>query len=237
MPPETGQVAADRKGIPFPTATHQVSPVLRYLVMSLGVIAAGILLLYLWHGEELLTGAVVSLPPAKPPAAAPASPPASTTTMNLNPTVIDNPPAAAPASANPAPPPAPARVEVAAQPAPPLERAADTGRTEKTDKTADKAVDRQSPKPVPPAVTGSATGGPRRILLAFDRDSWVEVKDGNGRILFSQLNIAGSQQVIEGRAPFELVIGNAAHVKLHYRDEPVDLKLYTKAEVARLSLN
>ncbi len=73
--------------------------------------------------------------------------------------------------------------------------------------------------------------------MAFDRDSWVEVKDGSGRVVFSQLNLGGTTQVIEGRAPFEVVIGNAGHVSLRYRDAPVDLKPYIKSDVARLSLN
>jgi cytoskeleton protein RodZ len=56
LPPETGQVSADRKGIPFPTEAQTVSPILRYVVMSVAVIAAGILLMYFWHGEEFFNG-------------------------------------------------------------------------------------------------------------------------------------------------------------------------------------
>lgn len=78
--------------------------------------------------------------------------------------------------------------------------------------------------------------GRRRIVLEFVRESWVEIRNGNGRILLSQLNPGGTQKVIEGTPPFSLVIGNASHVHLAYNDAPVDLKPYVKVEVARLTL-
>ncbi|MGH8681156.1 MAG: DUF4115 domain-containing protein [Burkholderiales bacterium] len=37
-------------------------------------------------------------------------------------------------------------------------------------------------------------------------------------------------------APFSLVIGNAAGVKLRYNDAEVDLTPYTRIDVARLTL-
>jgi cytoskeleton protein RodZ len=228
LPPETGQVAADRKGIPFPASAHEANPVLRYLVMTLRVAAVAmllLLLLYFWHGEELLSGPGIILPQTRQPAAAPVAPAAASSAMNLSPTVIDA-PGAAQTSARATPPVAAERVTAVPAAVPPP----------KTEKAADNAPDRQPAKPVPAAAAGIGGSG-RRIELSFDRNSWVEVKDTSGRILFSQLNLAGSQQTIEGRAPFDLVIGNAAYVQLRYRDASVDLKPYTKAEVARLTLN
>jgi cytoskeleton protein RodZ len=58
----------------------------------------------------------------------------------------------------------------------------------------------------------------------------------NGKVLLSQLNPAGTRQLIEGMPPFELVIGNAANVRLRYNDAPVDLKPYFKVDVAHLKL-
>ena len=78
--------------------------------------------------------------------------------------------------------------------------------------------------------------GKRRISMKFDRESWVEIKDGGGRTLISQLNSAGSEQEVEGRPPFELIIGNAQHVRLSYDDRPVDLAPHVKVEVARFTL-
>ena len=90
--------------------------------------------------------------------------------------------------------------------------------------------------PVPAAAVRNKPGGSKRIELEFDQQSWVQVKQANGRILLSQLNPAGSRQSIEGVPPFEVVIGNAASVRLKYNDAPVDLRPYFKVDVARLTL-
>jgi cytoskeleton protein RodZ len=78
--------------------------------------------------------------------------------------------------------------------------------------------------------------GRRSIRLKFERDSWVEIKDRLGKTLISQLNRAGSEQAVEGRPPFEVIIGNAQHVQLSYDDRPFDLAPYVKVEVARFTL-
>lgn len=98
-------------------------------------------------------------------------------------------------------------------------------------------VESQSPETMAPAaaVTRSVSGL-KRMQLEFDQPSWVEVKQANGKILLSQLNSAGSRQSIEGVPPFEVVIGNAANVRLKYNDAPVDLRPYFKVDVARLKL-
>jgi len=88
-------------------------------------------------------------------------------------------------------------------------------------------------------ATGSVKGGVsglNRITLEFDELSWVEIRQANGKILLSQLNPAGTRQQIEGMPPFEVIIGNAAKVRLQYNDAPVDLRPYFKVDVARLKL-
>ncbi len=85
-----------------------------------------------------------------------------------------------------------------------------------------------------PHATGNAAAA--RIQLRFDDESWVEVRDASGNVLTSQINPAGSSRSLEGNPPFVLVIGNASYVHMTYKNEPVDLKPYTKTEVARLTL-
>ena len=58
----------------------------------------------------------------------------------------------------------------------------------------------------------------------------------DGKTLISQLNPAGSEQAVEGRPPFALIIGNAQHVRLSYDDRPIDLAPHVKVEVARFTL-
>ncbi len=88
---------------------------------------------------------------------------------------------------------------------------------------------------VPASASGAAVAG-SRLQFQFGDESWVEVRDRAGKVLTSDLNPAGSTRTVQGDPPFALVIGNASSVHLSYRDRPVDLKPYTKVEVARLTL-
>lgn len=83
---------------------------------------------------------------------------------------------------------------------------------------------------------GSGPGKSGRIGFIFEKESWVEIKDREGKTLLSQLNSAGTQKMVEGAPPFSVIIGNATNVRVTYNDEPVDLRPYVKVEVARLKL-
>jgi len=87
-------------------------------------------------------------------------------------------------------------------------------------------------EPTPPAAAESA----QRVTLRFDQASWVEVRGGDGRVLTSQLNAAGTMRVVEGAPPFRLVIGNARHVQLRYGERTIDLAQHVRLDVARLTL-
>ncbi len=104
-----------------------------------------------------------------------------------------------------------------------------------------------SPVAIPPLSLGSQqkeettapsppAEGHRRIVMKFERAAWVEVRGGNGKTLLSRLNPAGSEQTVEGKPPFALIIGNAQHVQLSYEDRPIDLAPHVKVEVARFTL-
>ena len=100
------------------------------------------------------------------------------------------------------------------------------------------------PQPEQTAESRTATAdvlppvaGKHRITLRFDRESWVQIRNRDGRILTSELNAAGTERVVDGIAPFEIVIGNAQYVRLSYDDKPMDLAPHVKVEVARFTLN
>jgi cytoskeleton protein RodZ len=92
------------------------------------------------------------------------------------------------------------------------------------------------PAPEPPAAT--APPGAQRLAFAFEQDSWVEIRDAQGKIVHSQLHKAGSNDdvAVDAKPPYALVIGNAAKVRLHFNDKEVDLAPFIKVTVARLSL-
>jgi cytoskeleton protein RodZ len=89
-----------------------------------------------------------------------------------------------------------------------------------------------APKPPAAPVAGS-----RRIVMKFENESWVEIRNRDGKVLTSQLNPRGTEQVVEGRPPFSLIIGNAQYVRLSYDDRPIDLAPHVKVEVARFTLD
>lgn len=72
-----------------------------------------------------------------------------------------------------------------------------------------------------------------RFLAA--RDAWVQVVDGEGK-RFSKLIRAGDSDSITGMAPFKLVVGEAAEVRLSYDGHPIDLSPFIGQKVARLTL-
>ena len=90
--------------------------------------------------------------------------------------------------------------------------------------------------PTPASAAVAMAEGHRRLLLKFERPSWVEIKGRDGKTLHSQLNPAGSEQTVEGRPPFSIIIGNAQHVRLSYEDRQIDLAPHVKVEVARFTL-
>ena len=82
--------------------------------------------------------------------------------------------------------------------------------------------------------------GPNEALLmmAFDKDCWVEIKDGNGKMILSDLYASGStiEQVVT--APIEILLGRSSGVTLMtFNDETIDLKPHTRKDIARLTLN
>jgi len=81
-----------------------------------------------------------------------------------------------------------------------------------------------------------AVSAPKPLVLRFERESWVEVRDASGRVLLSHLHGAGSERTLQAEPPLQLVIGNARHVRLTYGGEAVDLAPHIKVDVARLRL-
>lgn len=81
----------------------------------------------------------------------------------------------------------------------------------------------------PAGSAGTAAVGPAApvrstLQLEFQGRSWVEIRERDGRVIFSQDNPAGSRSSVEGLLPLTLTIGNAAAVKLLWLDKPIDLK-------------
>ena len=107
------------------------------------------------------------------------------------------------------------------------------------------------PAPVTPVAPEAVSGEPAEagapaapqtpgvsgvLHLEFGDESWVEIKDASGRMLFRQLNPPGSSVDVNGQPPFDLVIGNAEQTRMTYNGRPIDLKPFTAVTVARFTL-
>jgi len=76
------------------------------------------------------------------------------------------------------------------------------------------------------------------LSMIFAKDCWVEVKDGNGKMILSDLYSAGDsiEQVVT--APIEVLLGRSSGVTLMtFNDQTIDLKPHTRKDIARLTLN
>lgn len=74
------------------------------------------------------------------------------------------------------------------------------------------------------------------IELDFFEESWVEVTDRYGDVIYSGLNPAGVSRRVTGYPPLTVVIGNAEGTVLTYNDEAIDLVPHTRVDVARVTL-
>lgn len=201
------------------------SPWLLWLIVIAGLVAVGTWLLREdpnGHHSVLaeMPGAakpVAVVPPPSEPAAAPAPASAGAKPLSINEvstTPAESslaPAAAAPAATEPAPSPSPAP----AQPALATELSA----------------------PPPPPGTAPSPAAPDALTLGFKSTSWVRVEDSNGKVLLSGVIQSGDRQVLSGKPPYSLFLGNAPGVSVEYQGKPVDIKSYIKSnDTARLSV-
>ncbi|MFM2399193.1 MAG: hypothetical protein RL341_1350 [Pseudomonadota bacterium] len=99
-----------------------------------------------------------------------------------------------------------------------------------------------APAPVLEASVAAAPrldvpAGHKAITIAFAADAWVEVRDGSGKTLVSQLNKAGSQQTFTGQPPLRFTVGAAKDVSLQVDGSNFDMSPHLKNDVARFVVN
>ncbi|MBU1364703.1 MAG: DUF4115 domain-containing protein [Gammaproteobacteria bacterium] len=75
-----------------------------------------------------------------------------------------------------------------------------------------------------------------KMRFLFEKDSWLEVRDRDNKVVFSQRLTAGTEQALSGQGPFSVTIGYAPGVRVYWHGEAVDLAPHTRGDVARLVL-
>ncbi|WP_298010947.1 helix-turn-helix domain-containing protein [uncultured Aquabacterium sp.] len=94
-----------------------------------------------------------------------------------------------------------------------------------------------APAPEPTtAPTALPPEGATLVGLRAVEDAWIEVRDARGKKVFSGRLKAGQTASVDGAAPMRLRIGNATHVQLTHKGQPVDLAAHTRNNIARLEL-
>ncbi len=107
-----------------------------------------------------------------------------------------------------------------------------------------KAASSPSVVSTPPTASASrktvsdASGPQSSLRLSFTEETWAEVRDANGNVVFSQINPAGSALNLTGAGPLTLVVGHASTSSVVYKGKTIDLSPYIHAssDVARLTL-
>lgn len=75
-----------------------------------------------------------------------------------------------------------------------------------------------------------------QMRFLFEKDSWLEVRDRDNKVVFSQKLTAGTEQSLSGQGPLSVTIGYAPGARVFWHGEAVDLAPYTRGDVARLVL-
>jgi len=230
----TGRLAA-RYSQPVPFSDNARRSTVVYLGASLFVLVAVGGIAWQWYNERRAPKPQVASAAPRKHAAAPAAAPKEAPEKQAPKQLAEAPapkPAARPAEA-------PRVVPTAVEPA---KAKGEEKAVEKT--AAEKAAPAEKATPTPAEkaarekaiVAAPLVPGVHRIVLRCEEEAWLEVQDVNGRQLLSSLNPAGCERVVQGRGPFNLVIGNASHVQVLHNNKPVDLKPHTKLDIARFTL-
>ena len=93
-----------------------------------------------------------------------------------------------------------------------------------------------TPAAAAPAATASATPVAGVLQLRPIAPSWVQAIDGRGQTLLSRVVQPGEDLDLDGELPLRLRIGNANVMRLQFRGQPVDLRAYTRDNIAKLEL-
>ena len=72
------------------------------------------------------------------------------------------------------------------------------------------------------------------LSFVFEEDCWVQVKDSDDNVLFAALKKANDTLTLNGKAPFNVLLGYGHGVSVNFNGEPVDFRVNKNTNSARL---
>jgi cytoskeleton protein RodZ len=74
------------------------------------------------------------------------------------------------------------------------------------------------------------------LTMNFSADCWIQVKDAEGKTLAIGVKKSGRSLTLNGKLPYNIILGAPEGVTMTFASEPVDLSGYTSGKVARFTL-
>ncbi|WP_126454099.1 RodZ domain-containing protein [Sulfuriflexus mobilis] len=90
--------------------------------------------------------------------------------------------------------------------------------------------------PAPVVLAEGVAGTGVSLILKFNEDCWIEIKDAKGKTLAYDLYREGQVKQIRGIAPFNVFLGNARAVEIEYNGEAYDASAFIQGNLARFQL-
>ncbi|WP_415036115.1 RodZ domain-containing protein [Azonexus sp.] len=74
------------------------------------------------------------------------------------------------------------------------------------------------------------------LRFVVSKEAWIEVRDQEQKVLFSQRVAPGGEPQVQGRGPLAVTVGYAPGVQVFLRGKAIDLAPHSRGDVARLVL-
>lgn len=93
-----------------------------------------------------------------------------------------------------------------------------------------------APAAPPPAAAAAPASPDAPVVVRTTAESWLEVRDANGRVLVSRLVAPGETLALNGSFPLRVRVGNAGGTQLAVRGQPFDMTPFVRDNVARFDI-
>lgn len=99
------------------------------------------------------------------------------------------------------------------------------------------ALEARRPLVASMAALSKPATAPAQLTLRLVGDSWIEVFARDGGVIEKGLLVAGQARTYDAGRVGRVVLGNSTAVELRHAGKPVDLALFSRANVARFALS